>query len=262
MSQTNKKQTKDSRMKFDKLRGQATPYQTLFTLFIEALVAEFSPNKGIIIDSTNYNSLLPWDENIDGLSARVRRIIDGELVEETEQTSLTSISQTYGQNDLVIRFCPIGVRKPRYKLEGVGTDEVPAEYQEIWDSLNIIGENGLVFVNTTFGLFASTKGKAFQSMLEQKGYYISAAIEFPSRTYPDTALAPLVVAITKKSFNDRLFIVEVNTLTNFNAVIRNFKEIRSTDSIYEGVITQLDSFTSISNYKTIQQINDSVTFFL
>jgi len=240
--------------KFDKLRSKMEVHQYFFKVFLDSMIKILSPKKGAIVDSTDYNIVIPTGEKIDGLSARIKFIENGRLAQDVMQILLEQVSSKISNHDLIIRFSPWGLRRPRYKLRKEDSVAVPTEYLEIWDSLSSLSANGVLFADTTQSIMYSSNGKKFQDILNKMGYAIKAYLEFPSGLYPQTLLSPIFIAITKANNNNKFFIAEINSGSDFEKIISNYSTKQDSGSLFEGTYTEVDTFTSITNYKVTQQI--------
>jgi len=240
--------------KFDELRGKMEAHQIFFKVFLDSMIKILSPKKGAIVDSTDYKIIIPTDEKIDGFSAPIQFIENGRLAQDVIQIPLEQVSSKIKNHDLITRFSPWGLRRPRYELRKEDSLAVPTEYQEIWDSLASLSDNGVLFADTTQSIMYSSNGKKFQDILNKKGYAITAYLEFPSGLYSQTLISPIFIAITKANNNKKLFIAEVDFSSDFEKIISNYSTKQDSGSLFEGTYVEVDTFTSITNYKVVQQI--------
>ena len=239
---------------FDKLRGKMEVHQYFFKVFLDSMIKILSPKKGAIVDSTNYKIVIPKNEKIDGLSARIQFIENGSLAQDVMQILLEQVSSKINNHDMIIRFSPWGLRRPRYELKKKDSLAVPTEYLEIWDSLASLSDNGVLFADTTQSIMYSSNGKKFQDILNKKGYVITAYLELPLGLYSQTSFSPIFIAITKADNNNKLFIAEINLGSDFEKIISNYSTKQDSGSLFEGTYAEVDTFTSITNYKVAQQI--------
>lgn len=244
---------------YDKLRGMMLPHQIFFKFFIDSLIKLLNPKKGAIIDSTNYQIIIPEDNSIDGISPRIQLIKNGTLSHKIINTKLEKISNQLSNIDLIIKFSPFGLRGKRYGLKKDNSLNLPIEYQEIMDCLDSLSDNGILFANTTQNILYTSNGKKFQELLKEKSFTITVYFELPSGLYPNTSITPILIAITKTNKSNMFFIAEVGMTSDFEKIFYNFINKKDSGSIFEGTYTDIDTFTSITNYKITQQINNLKT---
>lgn len=233
----------------------------IFQNFVRAAINALSPAKGIIID-TMYGDgfgFLAFNGEIDGASARIQQITNSTLQEKVDQVQLDKVTHITGHNDIVFRFSPFGLKRPRYASQNSEEEKVPPPYQEIWDSLTSVSDEGFYFFLTLPGFFTSSTGRSLHQKLRKKGFYIAGMFEFPSGILGNTSISPIFVVLERENNHKVMFISEVNVQSNFDVLLGNFKEKTDSGSIFEGTFVDQDSFTSISNFKTVQQIKNLKT---
>ncbi len=234
-------------------------HQPFFKFFIDSLIKVFNPKKGAIVDSTNFRIVVATDKKIDRLSACIQFIKNGNLSQKVIQTTLEKVSSKLDNSNLIISFLPLGIRRKRYELKKEDNVYIPIEYQEIWDYLDSLCDNGILFVNTSQHILYTSNGKKFQEFLKQKGFVITAYFELPFSLYPYSGINLTLIAIEKTKRSEPIFIAEIGATSNFEKIIYNFINQIDSGSIFEGTYTDINTFTSITNYKITQQIDNLKT---
>lgn len=172
------------------MEEKKTIQQETVLAFIDKWIALSKPESILHLKIANWNAF----PSIDNSESHIITQENGEEIQS--------------KYDLIIGDLPIAMMKVDYKYNGKKL-RFPQNWKEILHSLDCLNDNGTaLYVIEPLG-FGSDKGRRFEALLNDNGFFVSAYIRLPEGIYNQlTAVIPIIAIITKQEtpavFTDEL----------------------------------------------------------
>lgn len=202
--------------------------------FLLQLTNNLSKEKTLIMNFTNPNIL------------KLSILNSKEIKLENDLTDLKN-----EQFELIIGDLPFGLQI----VESSSTSKL--NVNKNWNyallALRNLSNHGKAYFLIEPSIIFSQQGKRFLQDLSKEYYFLNSVFELPEKfLYPESKFQPIIIGF-ERSENKDLFIGEITP--DFNTLIENFLDLKSSKDLSTGIITEKSKFNSISQFKIENQIN-------
>lgn len=208
--------------------------------FLRNLALIFGLKNQIAIDATNFNIV------------DVNKLSENNLV-GWPQDVVKKLKDSKKKYSLLFESFPFSPRSISWESSSKQTYRIPENYMWILESLSSLENDGFLLAILPQSILFSQQAKKFEDILKSMGYSFSAVFNLPEHFFGSlTSIRPLLLVIRKQQ-NIKLFISEIHKLSNFETLLKNYRDGLS-KSINEGLFVKRSNFSSFENYRITQQI--------
>ncbi len=214
---------------------------SLIKNFIKAFHGQVNPLSAGFIDLTNLELI---NADTDWLKLDPLTTIDSRL-------NQTKYNLLFGSFPISSQKKPFNDRNRKVKL--------PEYISQILYSIGYLADSGTGIFLTLSNFFQTRERDSVNRFLQDRGFQINAAFEFPSGSLTG-ALQPLLIIVSQK-YSENLFIGEIHKDTDLVHLIENFLNQKDSMGLEFGTQVLMKSFSGFNPYRFQKQINQLKTQF-